>query len=357
MKERCAHFDNIKAVLITLVVIGHVIEPVASSSCMTSMRLWDLIYLFHMPLFIFVTGLFCKSAYKNGVFRAERVLHFLALCYLLFFLLQFWRIAIGVSSGVGNPFTLGGGSIPWYLMATAFYTMLTPLLSRVKMGFAFAVAIIVSVVSGLFNSTDFLSASRILVFAPFFLAGYYCGPKAIQDVISKLEHRNYLIALRFVAAAVLLVFALAFFSMDPEALTFFRKLFTGRNSYEVMIESSGLNVSLMLCALARTVYYFAVALISACLVLLIPRRKLPFVTHVGERTLQVYFLHPFVFYALNAISFAEKTCSIFPEGAAIAAFLTLSLLITAVLSIPSFPAKCFDRLKGIIRDKCCISED
>ena len=49
--------DNIKVVLIFLVVFGHLIERYIDTSN-TLMGILLFIYIFHMPLFIFIAGLF-----------------------------------------------------------------------------------------------------------------------------------------------------------------------------------------------------------------------------------------------------------------------------------------------------------
>lgn len=69
-KVRLAYFDNIKGVLIILVVIGHLLEPCArlGSVGLAGFRVLDFIYMFHMPLFIFLTGLFSKSVFKKWLF-------------------------------------------------------------------------------------------------------------------------------------------------------------------------------------------------------------------------------------------------------------------------------------------------
>ena len=59
IKERIYKFDNIKLLTIMLVVVGHVIEPYVDKSDMFK-SLFIFIYSFHMPLFIFISGLFQK---------------------------------------------------------------------------------------------------------------------------------------------------------------------------------------------------------------------------------------------------------------------------------------------------------
>lgn len=60
--ERIAYFDNLKGVLIALVVLGHVISPVIATNPYANL-LHHVIYLFRMPLFVFTTGLFSASVF------------------------------------------------------------------------------------------------------------------------------------------------------------------------------------------------------------------------------------------------------------------------------------------------------
>lgn len=79
--KRIFVFDNIKALLIVLVVIGHAADYYTKESDV--MRMFFIYtYLFHMPSFIFIAGLFNKLANLNDTFKLEKVANFLTL-YLL----------------------------------------------------------------------------------------------------------------------------------------------------------------------------------------------------------------------------------------------------------------------------------
>lgn len=54
MKERSLYWDTIKGLLIILVVFGHCGTAVGNN-------LLSVIYSFHMPLFILVSGFFSKK--------------------------------------------------------------------------------------------------------------------------------------------------------------------------------------------------------------------------------------------------------------------------------------------------------
>ncbi|MCD8365289.1 MAG: acyltransferase family protein, partial [Clostridiales bacterium] len=52
------HFDNIKAVLIFLVVLGHVFRNLGANG--DEYLVYKIIYSFHMPAFLFISGYFMK---------------------------------------------------------------------------------------------------------------------------------------------------------------------------------------------------------------------------------------------------------------------------------------------------------
>ena len=63
-KSRNVYIDNVKALLIILVVVGHFTDLAVDESEMMK-SLFVFIYSFHMPLFIFVNGLLCKHIVKD----------------------------------------------------------------------------------------------------------------------------------------------------------------------------------------------------------------------------------------------------------------------------------------------------
>lgn len=61
---RVAYFDNLKFLLIFLVVFGHVLTIVSEHSRAAN-ALINFIYLFHMPAFVFVSGMLAKRYYSR----------------------------------------------------------------------------------------------------------------------------------------------------------------------------------------------------------------------------------------------------------------------------------------------------
>ncbi|MGO5317182.1 acyltransferase family protein [Paraeggerthella sp. LCP19S3_G8] len=352
LKQRVAYYDNLKGILIVLVVVGHLLEPVAVSANMTTMQFVDFIYLFHMPLFIFVSGLFCKSICKKGIFRADVALFYMTVCFLLYSGLQLERVLLGTFKSY-DLFTLSNGSIPWYLMALAAYVVAVPLFSRIKPTVALAGAFFLAIASGFSDAGDFLTASRILVYLPFFLLGFYMRHEWILQSLERFENSTFLwsklTALRVVAVVGLGILLIGFFMLDEEMLVFCKKLFTGRNSYESISSSSGLDVSVVVCCIARASYYVVVCLASACVMVLTPRRKLFLLTGTGAHSLQTYILHPFVYYALNKYGFSSGLYNALPDSVAFAVLIAIGGCLALLLGAPSFPQRVLDRLKASMK--------
>lgn len=63
VKERNPLFDNIKIVLIILVVFGHALEEISLGNGYGIIR--ACIYSFHMPVFILISGYFSRGGDKR----------------------------------------------------------------------------------------------------------------------------------------------------------------------------------------------------------------------------------------------------------------------------------------------------
>ena len=81
VKERSPLFDNMKMVLIILVVFGHALEEISLEHEYGIIR--ACIYSFHMPAFIFISGYFSGGAQA----KAKKLL--LIVGYLISYLIPF----------------------------------------------------------------------------------------------------------------------------------------------------------------------------------------------------------------------------------------------------------------------------
>lgn len=81
MKERNYLFDNLKFLLIVLVVFGHSLEEISLEHNYAIIRAW--IYSFHMPVFVFISGYFSKSVRRGGEGARKTIIN-CAIPYFIF---------------------------------------------------------------------------------------------------------------------------------------------------------------------------------------------------------------------------------------------------------------------------------
>ena len=65
-KKRVFVFDNLKLLGIFCVILGHLLARINVSY---ASPIYVIIYLFHMPLFVYISGYFAKFNFKKDVYR------------------------------------------------------------------------------------------------------------------------------------------------------------------------------------------------------------------------------------------------------------------------------------------------
>ncbi|QCT22009.1 hypothetical protein FEM41_21355 [Jejubacter calystegiae] len=158
--------DSIKASLIFLVVFGHIIEAAVPGSPMLS-RIYDFLYLFHMPAFIFLNGYVVKERftvnYQTIFYKLIIPFVALSLLYELAELIIYRDLSSYIKNGAPNW-------ILWYLYSLIFWKLLTPLFMRLRFALGISIAVSVAVSFVDFDGYAF-GIMRTLVFFPFYIAG------------------------------------------------------------------------------------------------------------------------------------------------------------------------------------------
>ena len=273
--------DNAKALLILLVVIGHLLLPLARTPLVNG--LIYLIYSFHMPCFVLLSGFYAKSAVRDGRFRWGKLVQFLWL-YLIFKLML--DITEGLLAGEVPlwPDLLHESGAPWYLLALFFWYLLLPLAARIAQHGAWArggalLAVLLLCVFGKYgvHLRDFFAIDRVIGFAPFFFCGYFWQ----EEGLVRFEHARR----RFVYALLLLVLGLgAAFAANTE-LYQWHLIVYGADYHRYPM-------SLWPSLWAVNLGWYALALImSLGLLALSPGRWIPVWSRIGRYTLQIYILH------------------------------------------------------------------
>ncbi len=268
-KGRIFLFDNIKFFLIMTVVVGHIIDfATVESDVYKSVFLF--IYSFHMPLFIFLSGLFNKNRDTK-----KKVISFVLLGFAAKFFLFLANLLI---NGQANFNLLKDGGLPWFMFAMGAFYLISYILRDTDKRLVLIISVLIACATGYDSSIgDYLYISRIVVFYPFFLLGEMTSSEKLTELNSKK-------LLKAVGLAVLLVWAaICLFRLDDVYML--RALFTGRNPFSVnpLFEKWGM--------LYRLLSYIITSVASFCIICVMPSGKLPFVSIFGSRTLQVYFWH------------------------------------------------------------------
>ena len=275
-RTRIELFDNIKGVLIVLVVIGHFMHPIHNDNPAISAG-FDIIYLFHMPLFVFMSGLFSKGAYRDGRLDVNRIISYLVLGIAY----QAALLLINGSDVLSSRLFLFT-SAPWYLIAMAWWYAATPLLARMRPAMGIGISCAIALAWGAVDLSDgLLAISRTLTFLPWFACGYYLDPARVARI-----HADR----RLNAAIVIAVIIAAARLIDPHIYDFFFQRVYGDTPYLAGF-ASGVVEKLIATAISIV---FSLAVIR-----LTPAGGHPCLLALGQRTLQVYVLHRLIRAALT----------------------------------------------------------
>ncbi|HIU04041.1 MAG TPA: acyltransferase family protein [Candidatus Coprousia avicola] len=278
-RARIALFDNLKGILIILVVFGHIAHPIHNDNAALSAA-FDIIYLFHMPLFVLTSGLFAKGAYRAGRLNVNRITSF-AVLGLAF---QAALLAVNGVLLTHPERLLRFTSAPWYLIAMAWWYLATPVLAHMKPARGIALTALIALASGCIDlSSGILALGRALAFLPWFALGYYLTPAALE----RLRARRILWLCVGAAAAIG-----ALRLMDAHAFDGFFTLVYGDNPYPGL-GSAPIGTVVAGGIAARLITWVIAGVFSLALLKITPTGD-SWLTTLGRRTLPVYVVHRLV---------------------------------------------------------------
>lgn len=283
------------------VVFQHLLEL-----CSGVEGLYRVNELFIMPAFVFLSGRLAR-------FRPGALLRRLMLPYAVFQVLYILFDTRVLGGGWSLQFTTPYWLL-WYLPCMFVWGLLLPALDAAdprRMAAVLAGLLALGLAAGFDGSVGrYLTLSRLVVFFPFYAAGFYAG---------KLELRMSR-ATRWMILAGLLCGAVLTGKWTLE-LDIPREMLYHAASYEAAGGGPGM----------RAFLYLAGFVWIALIFLAVPDVRIPGLTGLGRRTMPVYLLHGF------AVRLAR---SLFPEWWSLLTALALALGLTVLLG--------FD-WKGVLR--------
>lgn len=310
LKQRDTKWDNIKFILITCVVTGHMIYLFLGDSVLAKgIYLW--IYSFHMPAFLFLSGMFSKHAVETK--NSRRILDYLAI-YLLMKTLQ----------SVANYFVNGKVTFRffweagpgWYALAMAVYIFISSILKDVDKRKLLLLAVLAGCMAGYDNHLgDHFASARIVTFYPFFLLGLYLEPEEIKKTMKKPVR---------VISGIILFATFLITILYTERFYWMLKLFKGKYAY-AQAGVIGLRGPVY-----RFLLYIGMLLMAYCVFAVISSKK-KWYSDIGRNTLPIFIFHPVAIIVLmNILQGKRWLYTFYPVHYVIAAVILSWILVIVI---------------------------
>ena len=270
--------DNIKVLLIFLVVFNHIIAFQLVKVDVIVRYVWYAITIFHMPAFVFMSGYLSKKP-QDVLKNVKNLL----IPYILGYSLT-WYAYVWLGRSMDYELLRPSGTVMWYVLALFIYRLTIEALGKVR--FIVPLSIIFALWAGTRPEfTTYLSSSRIVVFFPFFVAGYL-WKSDYTKVVRKFKGKWVLIPI-----SGLLLYAIPNFMMENNIPI---DIFRGNHTYQLcgMDNITGM--------LIRLLMYLVSFVLVLTFLALIPDIKLP-ITFIGRNTMGIYFFHYPIMIVLNGL--------------------------------------------------------
>ena len=312
-KERDFYYDNLKGLLIFLVVLCHFLGGIVSKSDVFTRTLIVFIYYFHMPLFIFISGYFSKNPDKarSSAFRT---------LLLVFVIAQvFWIIFKFIANGSVYYLQhfLDPGYAIWYVVALFFWRLL--LKDLIKIPHILIISFLISPLIMILSQAEMtLAINKTVGFLFFFLLGYYTN----GEIMNKIRAIPVLPA----AAGLIAIFIGTFLLIKFDILSY-----GGMKALLLHTKTLGSFDSIWFGILA---YYGALVMsvITGVLVMAVMPQKKNILAYIGGDTMPLYLSHTY-FLIIADLVFAAVALS---YGVQYIIVLGATLLLTVIFSTPIY---------------------
>lgn len=254
-----------------LTVFAHILFQLQSKSELID-RTVDLIYMFHMPAFVFVSGFFGKSEHSHSF---ESIIKLLFLYFIFNSIVGF---IYGFTSLLQPMYSY------WYLIALVVWRLTAHHIAKFKE--INLILFVVALFIGFYPSIDnTLAAARIIGFYPYYMSGYLLSREKSDALINKKYSKRIAVgSLTAIVGLGLSVAACYFFTYSDNALQMF--------AYVKPIDAFG-----------RIVLYITAFIAIYALRCLSPDKSIPFLTMLGRNSLWIFVLHrPFTLLLSDNIS-------------------------------------------------------
>lgn len=271
-KKRLYIVDNIKAIMIFLVVLGHMLELLLGFRYIKV--IYIIIYTFHIPIFVYCTGVLAR-------FDAKKILCNLVYPYFVFqfMYILFERKILHVDNVLAftTPYW-----ILWYLVACIIWKFSIQAIetsSKKKMLLFICFAFILGILAGFDQTVGYyLSISRVIVFYPFFLIGYYQNRIIELVKLHSILYRNSILKYTIVLAALCCA-GFVFLKIDIIQPIWLY----GTTAYKYTN-----------CPIRYKILFYIIGIVMLLFfITFTPDKKVKLLSVIGERSIYVYIMHGF----------------------------------------------------------------
>ncbi|MBR0261203.1 MAG: CapA family protein [Selenomonadaceae bacterium] len=260
LSKRLAYWDNIKGFLIILVVFAHCLFALQNRPL--NNFIVDAIYMFHMPAFVFVSGFFSKSDHSRSFFPMMNLV-------IAFILLNGFFLTREIFMGGGNLSLVNPYFSAWYLLALIVWRLTIPLIERLRN--ILPLLILFSLAAGFWTDINMtFAAVKIVVFFPYFMAGYLFSKESVTELQQKKFFPLGLLLLLVTICAGFLAHE-TFNLTDRDLLPNTYATFNGLFGRIALIIISALSIVILLLASEE--------------------KNIPLLTKAGKNSLAIYLLH------------------------------------------------------------------
>lgn len=298
--QRDNNIDTLKFLLICMVVFGHVIMTLGGGN--VEMAMFNFIYSFHMPLFVFISGYFTRPGEMTRK-KIYEAFHFLSL--FIVFDLVMWLL---IPRDVNYRTILTPQYAMWYLLAMFYWRFLSIFVKKEWLTWRnFGIVTVLSILVGFVPFIGEIGAfNRTFCFLCFFMAGMMCHSMNFFMKIKKIP-----IWIAIIPMIIIFIFMLN----CPIYNEGFKNIYS--NAYNGSILRFGL----------RTMGMFMAVFIGIGFIR-ISQMKLPHLfALLGRRSLFFYLYHVLFIAVLACLSNAMQ----FPHSFTISALCSIIIIIACSL--------------------------
>ncbi|MEV7013734.1 acyltransferase family protein [Streptosporangium sp. NPDC051022] len=306
-KKREPYLDNVKFVLIALVVTGHSLVPTLAAHSAKSAYMF--IYTFHMPAFVLLSGYLGRNFWNSNA-KINKLVDTMLVPYAF--------VEIGYALlrySLGQKWTLtiiDPAWLNWYLVALVLWRISTPIWTRMRQ--PLLVAVTIYMMAGFSEISGDFSLDRFFGLLPFYVLGLLLKPEHF-DLLKPLWVR-ITAGVVFVAAIATAVYIAPRVGLDP---VYYRYSF------------KSMDLSWWMGLIVRAGMLLAGLTLSFALFALVPRRETWF-SELGTRTLYAYLLHGVVVLIAKDQGWLKFPWLYGPLG--VLAIASCSFLLATILCLP-----------------------